>query len=294
MSRAAWRGAWQALCALLLVTSASARAAGNAPVVTSIRPLALIARAVAGENLAIAVLPGVESSPHDFVLRPSALHSIAQARLFVWMGPALERPLERVLERLGSTNTLALLPQLGNDANDPHLWVDPRSAEAIAQLIGTELRARDLVDGAVLDARLAAFDAAMAAREQAMSQELAPLRRVPFASLHDGLGPLVRRFGLNQVGALPATHEQQPGARSVATLRRTLAASGAVCLFRESADRAALAATLSEGLPLRVVELDPLAAAARDDVNAFDDYLAGLGHAIAACLRTGAAGDAPA
>jgi zinc transport system substrate-binding protein len=294
MNRAASHCAWQLLCALLMFASANADAAGRATIVASIRPLALIVRAIGRDALDIAVLPGVESSPHDFVLRPSALERIADAQLLVWMGPAMERPLAGVIARLDAAQTLALQPRLQAAESDPHLWVDPRGARALAQAIGVELRARRLLDETALAQHLAEFDTAMQLREQAMSAGFAGLEKVPFATLHDGLGPLVRRFGLNQVGALPATHEQQPGARSVAALRRTLASSGAVCLFRERADRAELAATLAEGMRLRIVELDPLALAARDEAQGFDKFLAGLGRAIAACLRAGAAAEAPA
>ena len=275
-----------ALIAFFALSPAFACLAAEARVVVSIRPLALILRAVAGDGITIDTLPGVGASPHDFVLKPSALQELRGGALFVWMGPALERPLERLLQRDPSIHALALMPELGLDAHqDPHVWLDPQMAIAMAGVMQRRLLQSGLADASVNDPGLARFESAMQTSAAELDATLSGLQDVPFIVMHDGLRSFVARFGLRQVGALSAGHEIQPGVRSVARLRRTAIESGARCLFREPGDNAALARTLSEGTSMHVVELDLLASRAADTPDGFANFLHALGHDVAACLR---------
>lgn len=281
-----WRAALPALLAMLVAWPARADESARPQVLASIRPLALITRALAEGELEVRTLPGVDVAPHDFVLRPSALRSLREAALFLWMGPALERPLERVLARDPEIRALALLPSGAPGATpDPHVWLDPREAAAIARRISTGLRERGLLDASRADAALARFEQAMQSREAAIVAEFAGLQDVPFVVMHDGLGVFAARFGLAQAGALPTTHEQQPGARSLAGLRRTAIARDARCLFRGPGDSESLARTLAEGTRMRIVELDTLALHAPDTAQGFDAFLQTLAQAVAGCLR---------
>jgi len=279
-----WRAALPALLVLLAMNPA--RAAEAPALLTSIRPLALIAEALVGDAPPVRTLSGVDAAPHDFLLRPSGLQALRAAALFVWMGPELERPLERVLAREPAIRAFAVLPRLDpREAADPHLWLDPRRASAIAGLLAAELRARGLLDEARGASALQGFEAAMRAREAAIATQFEGLREVPFVTMHDGLRVFVARFGLAQAGALPATHEQQPGARSLAALRRVALERGARCLFREPGDSVELARTLAEGTALRVVELDTLALQAPHGARGFDQFLQALAQSMADCLR---------
>jgi zinc transport system substrate-binding protein len=274
------------LLAVLVLLSCGAAADDAAPVVASIRPLALIVRALTADTLPVAVLPGVDTAPHDFVLRPSGLQAIRAAPLFLWMGPSLERPLARVLERNAGVPALAVLPALGEAAGaDPHLWLDPGRASAIARVVAAELGRRGLLQADAAEAASARFAQAMDVRASAMEQAFAGVEQVPFVVMHDGLRALVARFGLRQVAALPVTHDAQPGARTVAALRRVAREQHAVCLFHEPGDSADLARTLAEGSAMRIVVLDTLALDAPQTAHGFDLFLDGIARGMAECLR---------
>lgn len=286
-----WRAALLVLVAMLTVRPAHAddlpvHGNGNAQVLASIRPLALITRALVGDALEVRTLPGVATAPHHFVLRPSGLQALRSAALFVWMGPALEQPLERLIAHEPAIPALAVMPMLaaGSEA-DPHLWLDPRQAVAIAGVLAARLREQGLLDEAQAAPALARFEESMRRREAAIAASLAGVEQVPFISMHDGLRVFVARFGLAQAGALPATHERQPGARSLAALRRVAIERGVGCLFREPGDSDDLARTLAEGTAMRIVELDVLARQAPDTVQGFDEFLQNLAQTMADCLR---------
>lgn len=83
-----------ALLAALLLTSQPGHA--DVKVVTSIKPLELLVRAVAPEvQVTTLVPPG--SSPHTYSLRPSQRQALSEADAIFWIGPDMETFLERLL-----------------------------------------------------------------------------------------------------------------------------------------------------------------------------------------------------
>jgi len=268
------RSLFGAVAACLLL-AASVRAQ-EPVVVSSIRPIGLMVEALAGDGVQSRVLVSADSSPHDFVLRPSDRELLASLPLLIWMGPALERPLAALLDRSGAP-ALALL---GDVETDPHVWLDPRVAASMAQRISAALLERHLLTPDEAARRLAIFEDMLRERESATVAALGPLRDLPFVSLHDGYRPFVARYGLRQIAALPGDHERQPGARSLLALRSAVRESGASCLLYERGDNLALARGLSQDLGLRAVELDPLARDATD----FDAFLARFAADVQRCL----------
>nr|WP_272888703.1 zinc ABC transporter substrate-binding protein ZnuA [Stutzerimonas stutzeri] len=99
------------LLAALLVGSASAQA--EVRVLTSIKPLQLIAAAVQDGVGEPDVLLPASASAHHYALRPSDVRRIRDAELLYWIGPDLESFLPHALSgRKGATVAVQALPGL--------------------------------------------------------------------------------------------------------------------------------------------------------------------------------------
>lgn len=268
----------------------------QALVLSSIKPLHLIVRALVGERVDARVLPGAQVSPHEFVLRPSDLRLVRDASELFWIGPRLEKPLDEVLQRLPQPpHNVALLSVSGlhsggdEAAMDPHIWLDPQLAARMARLM-----AQTLIDHAILPEPqirpgLAGFEAAMSRTERQIGEMFVGLQEVPFMAMHDAWGYFVRRFALNQVATLAITAEHPHGARSIGRMRDEARQSGAVCLLREPFSNPRLAQTVAEGTDMEVLELDALALSAPDTEQAYADFLLSMAETLAGCLRRGQA-----
>ncbi|HMV71583.1 MAG TPA: zinc ABC transporter substrate-binding protein [Pseudomonadales bacterium] len=283
---------------LFLLASAGPVRAANAErplVVGSIRPLYLIVLALAGDRVDTRQLLDAGSSAHDFALRPSQLRLLGDARQVFWIDPALEHPLLPLLARLpGPRRDTALLPSLGlppraDGVVDPHVWLDPRLALALATHIERVLLERGLVREGELD--IAAFAASMHETEAHMAAELAGLQNRPFAAMHDGYGYFVRRFALRAPAVLALDAEQQVGARTLARMRREVRDHAAQCLLAErSGGNRRLAQAIAAGSGIPVVELDSLAADVPAGPDAFARFLVDFARGVAGCLRGAEAG----
>jgi len=277
-----------AVALLLRLLTPEAWADAKALVVSSIKPVALLVAETAGDSVDARLLLDAQSSPHDFALRPSDIRLLTEARQVFWIGPALEVPLGELIARFpGKIRHSPLMPPelLSGPAVDPHVWLDPELARAMAARIARVLAGEGLVAEELLSSRIEAFNTALDAVESEIRDELRGLDKVPFVVMHDAYGYFVRRFGLNQVAALAPDAEHAVGARSVAEMRRIAAESGARCLFHEPAGNARLAATVAEGTGMQVVELDPLARELAVGEHAYMQFLRQVAGTLAVCLR---------
>ena len=93
-------------------------------------------------------------------------------------------------------------------------------------------------------------------------------------------GEIERHAGVFAVSA-----EVQPGARHVAAMRERLKAAGPSCVFSEPPLRPRLAQTLSDGLPVRLAELDALGFDLPAQAGSYEQLLERLGAGLAGCLE---------
>ena len=270
---------------------------GQPLVVSSIRPLHLIVVAIAGDQVDARQLLEDGASAHDFALRPSQMRLLRDARQVFWIDATLEHPLQALFARLsGPRRDTALLPLLelpprADGVVDPHVWLDPQLALALAQQIARVLVEQGLVREEEL--RLDAFAASMHRAEARMAAELSGLQDRPFAAMHDGYAYFVQRFGLQTPVVLALDAEQQVGARTLQRMRREVREHGARCLLGErSGASPRLARSIAAGAGIPLIELDTLAVGTPVADGALARFMVDFAHGVADCLRSPPAKDA--
>ncbi|WP_285260955.1 zinc ABC transporter substrate-binding protein ZnuA [Halopseudomonas bauzanensis] len=298
-------------CGLSLSFSA---AAATPSVLTSVKPLQLIAAAVLDGVAEPEVLLPPTASPHNYALRPSDRRQIAAADRLYWVGPELERFLQHLLNnqpaarRLDQVPGLTLRPfgatqQSGNDHDhdhgthehgdhehalgslDPHIWLSAANAQLIAQWMAADLAQLYPEHGERLHSNAVAFSQRLDQLQARLQQRLQPLAGKPYFVFHDAYGYLEDSVGLQPLGVFTLSMELQPGARHLHELRQQLTAAGPSCVFREPQFPAERLATLSAGMPVREAELDPLGITILPGTGSYEQLLESLGTELAECLE---------
>lgn len=87
------------LLGLIAVSAAHAQpeSQGELHIVTSLKPIELLARAIAPEDTRVTTLVPGGSSPHTYQMRPSERKALEQADVIFWVGPEMETFLDRIL-----------------------------------------------------------------------------------------------------------------------------------------------------------------------------------------------------
>jgi len=298
-----------ACCSLLLSLPARAEVS----VLTSIKPLQLIAAAIQDGAGTPDVLLPPGASPHSYSLRPSDVRRVRDAQLFYWVGPGLENFLPKVLEgRRGPS--VALQDQAGmhlrkfadfSESNHPdhdeddtghdhdhrpgmldaHLWLLPANAQVIAARMAEDLAIADPTNASRYQANLKAFDERMEQLDARLKQRIDPLKGKPFFVFHEAFDYFEEAYGLRHTGVFAVSADVQPGARHVASMRAQLQKAGPSCIFSEPPLRPRLADTLSQGLPVRLAELDDLGVGVKVDAQGYENLLGNLAGEFAGCLE---------
>jgi zinc transport system substrate-binding protein len=169
-------------------------------------------------------------------------------------------------------------------AFDPHVWLDPGNAKAMAREVAADLARADPTNAATYAANEKAFETALDQTSATIAAELAPVKGKPFIVFHDAYHYFEKRFGLTGVGSISDVSAQAPSAERLAEVRDKIVATKATCVFREPQFDDKVVQTVIEGTTAREGVLDPLGAKLTPGPEAYPQLLRNLAMALKDCL----------
>ncbi|MBT2295082.1 zinc ABC transporter substrate-binding protein ZnuA [Pseudomonas fluorescens] len=282
-------------------------------VLTSIKPLQLIAAAVQDGVAVPEVLLPPGASPHHYALRPSDVRKVQSVDLLYWIGPDMESFLPRVLNgRTRPSVAVQDVPGLtlrhfaqdshshaeddhGADEHDhdhrpgtidAHLWLSPINARVIAAKMAADLSAADPANASRYQSNLKGFNQRLDALDGRLKSRLAGVAGKPYFVFHEAFDYFEDHYGLKHAGVFAVAAEVQPGAQHVAAMRNRLQTVGKTCVFSEPPLRPRLAETLVAGLPVKLAELDALGGYTPATAQGYEQLLEKLGNDLAGCLES--------
>ena len=116
-------------------------------VVTTTKPLAIIAKAALGKHAKIEFLQSAKQSAHDIVLSVGALEKMHRAELVIFIGGHMEPGIAKVINGLPEGKSIKVLgldldfvesknnQRENHHSLDPHVWLNPHNANTIARAI---------------------------------------------------------------------------------------------------------------------------------------------------------------
>lgn len=116
---------------------------------------------------------------------------------------------------------------------DPHIWLDPDNAMAIAHAMAKTLSQADPKNAAVYDANATAFDQRVRAADRHNRQLLEPVRQQGIFVFHDAWNYFIDHYQLHVIESFVHNPENHMGARHLAELRDALKSAGKTCVFYE-------------------------------------------------------------
>ena len=301
-----------ALGAATLLASASTLA--STQVVTSLKPIELLVRAIAADDVEITTLVQPGASPHNYSMKPSQRRALEAADAIFWVGPEMETFLTRLLggsefrDRTYSLMHGENVPEVQSDSGhgdhddheesgghddhrhdhgsgeDPHIWLDPALAVEMARDIHRVLATLKSADTHVLDANLARFERAMAETETAINQRLDPARDIDLFTYHDAFTRFVGHYNMNLEGILTLNPELSPGAGHIAEVQEKLRNANQPCLLTEPQFNRQWWRSITEGLDITFSTWDPLATDIETDQDGYIAFQQSLADAVLKCL----------
>jgi zinc transport system substrate-binding protein len=297
--------------AALAVGLGAAPALAEIKVAATIKPVHSLVAAVMGEVGEPALLLDGPTSPHMSALRPSQAQIIEDSDVVFAVGEGLEAFLHRLIENDDGTRIVELVEAPGielldyravDDADDhddhegddhehgevnPHIWLDPANARAMAEHIAEVLGTADPANAARYSDNAEAVIGDLNALESELTARLAPVKERPFLVFHDAYHYFEAAFGLNGLGAIVLNPETPPCARRLQEIRHRIDEAGVVCVFSEPQFEVGYVTTVLEGTEARTASLDPLGVKEEPGPDAYSRIMTELADALAGCLADG-------
>ncbi|MGV3551956.1 zinc ABC transporter substrate-binding protein [Rhizobium sp.] len=310
------------LLALTAISSAAlASSALAAPeVVVSLKPIhSLVASVMKGIAEPQLILKGA-GSPHTYQMKPADAQLLQNADLVFWVGPDLEKFLEKPIESLaGDARVIELedapglikLPMReggsfephddgdedhaheesghghednGHGEHDAHLWLNTDNAKALAKAISTSLSEVDPANAPRYQANLVELDEKLDGLANEIKATVAPVKDKPIVVFHDAYQYFEKQFGIHVAGSITVSPESLPGAARITEIHDKLARLGAACVFSEPQFEPKLVNVVIEGTSAKTGTLDPEAATLAEGPDLYFALMRGIAGALKTCL----------
>ncbi|NMG19309.1 metal ABC transporter substrate-binding protein [Brasilonema bromeliae] len=255
-------------------------------VVTTVAPLTNIISNIAGERVQVTGIIPEGTDSHTFEPRPSDADLLSKAKLIIVNGLHLESPTEKLAKasKPKETNIYELgdntitqsqwiydfsFPKEKGDPN-PHLWVNPKYAEAYAKLAAQQLTQLDPAGKDYYATNLKNYLQRLDALDKANRAvvESIPAKNRKLLTYHDSWAYWAREYGFQVIGAIQPSDFKEPSAQDVAKLITQIRQVGVPAIFG------------SEVYPSKVQEQIAREAKVKT-ANTADDELPGKGSANA-------------
>lgn len=306
------------LAAIILILPSAAAAAPR--VVVSIKPIhSLVAAVMKGIAEPELILRGA-GSPHTYQMKPTDAEMLQNADIVFWVGPELEKFLERPIVSLSATAKVVALedaPGLlklamreggafeahddgdGREArdgqsrsdegrdhgeHDAHMWLNTGNAKALATAVATFLSEADPANGPRYAANLATLKGELDALAAELKTTVAPVKDKPIVVFHDAYQYFEKEFDIRVAGSITVSPEALPGAARISEIHEKLKTTGASCVFAEPQFEPRLVDVVIEGTAAKTGTLDPEAATLAEGPELYFALMRGIAGSIKTCL----------
>ncbi|WP_394158071.1 zinc ABC transporter substrate-binding protein ZnuA [Vibrio campbellii] len=269
-------------------------------VLTSIKPIQMIATELTEGVTKPDVLLQNNASPHDYALRPSDVKKVAAADLVIWYGHELEPFLEKVVTDKGNTLTISQIPDLSlrefgsehahdhdghnHGTHDPHFWLGIETVQQVADAIAHKLAEIDPEHAATYAENLNKFEVQLKATDAEIKQQLTPVKDKGYFVFHDAYGYFEERYDLNQMGHFTVSPDRKPGAKTLIHIRKTLGTGDVACVFSEPQFTPAVIESVMRGSDVKTGTLDPLGSEIDVKSGSYFEFLQGMSNSFSQCL----------
>ena len=269
-------------------------------VLTSIKPIQMIATELTEGVTKPDVLLQNNASPHDYALRPSDVKKVAAADLVIWYGHDLESFLEKVVTDKGNTLTISEIPDLSlrkfgsehahdhdghhHGTHDPHFWLGIETVQQVANAIAHKLAEIDPEHAATYAENLNKFEVQLKATDAEIKQQLTPVKDKGYFVFHDAYGYFEERYDLNQMGHFTVSPDRKPGAKTLIHIRKTLGTGDVACVFSEPQFTPAVIESVMRGSYVKTGILDPLGSEIDVKSGSYFEFLQGMSNSFSQCL----------
>jgi len=277
---------------LLLATLLCSASRGDVIIVTTIKPLQMIAEAIVQGHGTVSSIVGSQESPHHFTVSPSDRINLARADMAIWIGPLFETHIsDFFVQAEVQAKTITVIDTPGLQLHtvvdgqiDAHLWLDSLNAIRIAEAIAERAAETDPRNVTSYRQNLRKFSAEIESRNQQIVKRFQGSSTTSYAVYHNAYQYFEQQFGRQHDIVILPDPEVQPSIREIIELRSQVSKRRPSCLLLETDSNSELVSTVLNGYELKLVTVDLLGSNVNSSENAYSEFIANLADDFYECL----------
>ena len=277
---------------LLLATLLCSASRGDVIIVTTIKPLQMIAEAIVQGHGTVSSIVGSQESPHHFTVSPSDRINLARADMAIWIGPLFETHIsDFFVQAEVQAKTITVIDTPGLQLHtvvdgqiDAHLWLDSLNAIRIAEAIAERAAETDPRNAPSYRLNLRKFSAEIESRNQQIVKRFQGSSTTSYAVYHNAYQYFEQQFGRQHDIVILPDPEVQPSIREIIELRSQVSKRRPSCLLLETDSNSELVSTVLNGYELKLVTVDLLGSNVNSSENAYSEFIANLADDFYECL----------
>lgn len=267
-------------------------------VVASIVPLKDFCERVGGDRVEVQLLIPPGASPHVYEPPPTVVAKASHARIFVYVGAALEPWADRFIKsnenkdlivieavkgmplihdveandggqghpaetesRHTREDTEEMPPHEGahsHESGNPHVWLDPILAQAICRKISEAFTQADPVQRENYATRLEVYLNQLEDLHRDIRRRVSTFRIKEYVSFHPAFIYFANRYGLRQVGVIEAAPGREPTPRHLRNIVESIRQYGIRVVFAEPQLSPRASEVIAREAGVEVLILDPV------------------------------------
>ena len=259
------------LAALLVTCSSPSSSGGRVSVVATTTVLADLAAQVTGADANVDALAPAGASIEDFAPKPEDAKRIANARVILVNGLALDRWVEPLLRNASKGARIVTLsddlPRLGvgesanpdiNANGNPHYWFDVKYAKVYVERIRDALVTADPSHGDGYRSRATGYLGELDRLDAEIRTQVAqiPAARRKLVTSHDAFPYYANAYGLSVVGFTQPEEGKEPSPSELAALVALVKKEQVPAIFSEAQVSPRLAETLAREAGVKTIVTD--------------------------------------
>ncbi|MFY2508061.1 zinc ABC transporter substrate-binding protein [Vibrio pectenicida] len=268
-------------------------------VLTSIKPIQMIAFEITKGISNPEVLLDSNTSPHDYALKPSDVKRLKRADFVVWYGHDLEPFLVKILEHQSNVLTISELNNLDlrtytpeghhhdgheHGTHDPHFWLGLKQSKQVAKALSNKLGELDPDNQAIYQTNYQAFASKLENQATKWREQLAPIKEIGYYVFHDAYGYFEQDYGLKHIGEFTVSPERKPGAKTLIDIKKKLSKGDAKCVFSEPQFSPAVIDSVLRGSQASTGTLDPLGTETKAGLDSYFVFIQSIVDSFVDCL----------
>ena len=231
-----------------------------------------LARNIGGEKIELSQLIPAGTEPHHFEPTPGDIIKVNQSDLFVYVSPELEPWTQDILKGLFNVTSVETGPLF--EGEDPHVWMTPYGALAMAKILAQSLADKDPQNKAYYHQNLKNFEKEVSALHTAFKQGLANCKNREMIHIgHLAFGALAQDYGLNLHALTGTSHQSEHSVRKLAGLVKLIKKHQVGAVFTEEMLAPDLANTVSLETGVQILPLYTIHAVSKEDFAKSKTYL---------------------